>query len=195
MTSNTTNYSYTSNDFGYDLGLAYNFSEIGLMLGVDYKSEIEHKLDPTIYLNSPSEIGIGMSWQIFNTPHTFGIDYKKIDSSSLFASPSRESSLTKDQDVFAIGYIYTAKAWKARFGYKYVSDLYTFNDNVNDYVRGMLLPYVSTSHFTLGGSYMLNDKISADLAIVYATYDHTYSNKSVFLYLFFFENFKQSSFI
>ena len=176
-TSAGDSFSSTSNDFGYDIALAYNFTKLGLIVGADYKSEIEHKLTidgDSANVNSPSEIGIGISWNIANTPHTIGLDYKKIDSSSLLEEGDWKGA--KDQDVVAIGYMYTANTWNARVGYKYVSDLYTFDDPVNDYAIGMIYPFASTSHYTLGGSYKFSDNISADLAVVYATYEHTYNN-------------------
>ena len=169
--------SLTSDDFGYNIAFAYNFKELGLVLGADYKSEIEHKLTSdgdSINLNSPSEMGIGVSWNIANTPHTIGLDYKKIDSSSLINE--EDSKITKNQDVIAVGYMYTASTWKARVGYRYVSDLYTFDNPDDDAFIGMAYPFASTSHYTLGGNYQFTDNVSADLAMVYATYEHTYND-------------------
>jgi long-chain fatty acid transport protein len=162
-----------NNNIGYDIGIAYSFPKYGIIVASDYKSKIKHKLPKTadfnsIELNSPSEIGIGLSWQILDSS-MIGIDYKKIQSSEIFG----RDNMTINQNIFAFGYMYRIKKWKATAGYRYVSDLYSGISKDSE----SILPYISTSHFTLGGGYVFTKNISTDFAIVYATGKDT--NKDV----------------
>jgi len=164
--------SSTINDdnFGYDLGLAYNFKEIGLLIAIDYKLQIKHPLYDGIDkfdINSASEIGIGASWNILNSPHMVAVDYKRINSSEMISDVSNIETFCKDQNVFAIGYMYDAKKWQARVGYKYVSSLYTGTNSFID----VIFPFATTSHYTVGGSYMFNNSFSVDMSMLYATYN------------------------
>ena len=156
-------YKKSDNNFGYDLGLAYHFSDLNLIFAVDYKSKIKHS---DTYLNSASEIGIGASWNIANTAHTFALDYKRINSSEIDIF---KSDIIQDQDTFAVGYMYSADTWQMRLGYKYISDFYT-NDDTYAALYDYIFPYPTTSHYTLGGSYQFNNSFSTDIALMYATY-------------------------
>ena len=158
----------SSADYGYDLGIAYNPSDAGVIIAFNYKSKIEHSLSSDAYLNSPQEYGVGISWKIPNTPHTIAIDYKKVDSSNLLKD-NINTQYTKDQNVFGIGYMYGHDKWNVKVGYKYVSDLY--KDKLSD--TAVLFPYSANSHYTVGGSYAFTDNFSIDAAFVYAQYDHS----------------------
>lgn len=168
----------TSGGFGFDFGLAYMFGDMGLTLAMDYKFKIdhEHKFDATgtplpISINTPSELGFGVSWDIFKSGHTVGIDYKRINASDIFEIPGGGMTM-EDQDVFALGYAYKADTWALRAGYCYVSDLYDL-DNAAELV--VYMPYNTTSHFTLGGSYRFNEMLSGDLALVYGSDNKSYT--------------------
>jgi len=163
---------YDSSDFGYELGLAYNMKDTELIFGVDYKSKIEHKLAFDGYINSPSEIGLGINWHIAHSAHTVGVDYKRIFSSELVQGAS--VNITKDQDVYAIAYSYNANSWTVRAGYRYVSELYVDNDA--GAVLNIIFPFSTTSHYTVGGSYTFSNAFSADCALVYATDKNRYNN-------------------
>jgi len=128
-------------DYGYIIGVAYSFPQTDVILAANYKSKIKHKFENNnidFYINSPSEIGIGLSWKIFGSPNSIGIDYKKIYSSKVFVS-SGSALFTKDQNSFAIGYSYDTKKWSLRAGYKYISELYGENEMF------LLFPFESKS--------------------------------------------------
>jgi len=167
----------SDSSFGYDLGFAYNFKDTGLVIAADFKSEIKHPLtdqsvlNQGVEFNAAREIGLGMSWHIMNSAHHIALDYKKINSSEI--AQDSQGKYTQDQNVFAIGYEYDAKTWQARMGYKYISNLY---DKVTNATMDLAYPFATTSHYTLGGSYQLNDDFSADVAVVYAKYNHTTDN-------------------
>lgn len=168
----------TSGGFGFDFGLAYMFGDLGLTLAMDYKSKIdhEHKFDEAgtplpISINTPSELGFGVSWDIFKSGHTVGVDYKRINASDIFEIPGGGMTM-EDQDVFALGYAYEADTWALRAGYCYVSDLYDL-DNAAELV--VYMPYNTTSHFTLGGSYRINEMLSGDLALIYGSDNKSYT--------------------
>ena len=161
--------------FGFDLGLAYHLDDLGLMIAADYKSKIKHKHmaeDGNFDFNTPSEMGIGLSWDIFNSGHSIGFDYKQTKASDVIKVTGEDLEL-EDINSFALGYEYQAKDWAARVGYRYISDLYDFA-KVDELL--LILPYNTTSHFSLGGSYTFNDTVSGDLALVYAMDNHDYTN-------------------
>ena len=141
---------------------------------------IRESIDPTdyskSYLNTPQELGAGISWKIPNTSHTIAMDYKRVDSSELLKDTSIPYAITKDQNIFAIGYMYTANNWNIKAGYKYASDLYVdnSNDSATNVFMYLLYPYYANSHYTLGGSYSFSDKLSVDTALMYG-----YSSKTV----------------
>lgn len=174
--------SHSSNGYGYDLGISYDLPNEGILLGFNYKSEIKHMVyestDPTDYyagyLNSPQEIGVGISWKIPNTSHTIAMDYKKIDSSELLKDTSISELITKDQNVFAVGYMYSTENWSIKAGYKYVSDLYSDNLSGDNLLMYLIYPYYANSNYTLGGNYTFADNLSVDTAMVYG-----HSSKSI----------------
>ena len=159
----------SSGDFGYEIGMGYRFQDLGLIVAIDYRSEIEHMFSDADNINSVSELGVGVSWTLFSTPHQVALEYKRLDSSNVYTDTSTQLT-TQDQDVFAVGYMYDAEIWQFRTGYKYVSAFY--DDDLFGGVMDFGMPFATTSHYTLGGSYMFLEGFSADLAIVYATYEH-----------------------
>ncbi len=170
-------------DYGYIVGAAYNFPQTGVILAINYKSKIKHSAEfenENFYINSPSEAGIGLSWKIFGSSHSIGIDYKKIYSSQIFDPNPTNESYTKNQNSFAIGYSYDVKKWSIRAGYKYIDNLYTNHAIIGYDISSFIFPFESKSHYTVGGSYRFNSNFSMDLAFVYAPFKGTnadYENK------------------
>ena len=184
--------------FGYNIGAAYDFAALGLkglVLGLVYKSEIEMDYkgqlssatkpfaDMGLFpapmddkLTQPAEIGIGASWDIFNTGNTIAIDYKNIKWGD--AKGYKEFGW-KNQDVIALGYEFEAESWAARIGYNYASQPIDEADVMQPMPAGganaalntfniLGFPATVESHFTLGGTYAFSDTISLDAAYTYA---------------------------
>ena len=168
--------SVNSNAFGVDFGLAYNIKAINLMLALNYQSKIIHKYalnngsDFTSVLNTPSEFGLGASWNIQGSGNTIGLDYKLVNASEIAVIGDYPWKLN-DLNVIALGYQYQADSWAIRAGYRYISDL---DDAGKSAFLALFLPYDTTSHFTVGGSYTFTDTLSGDLALVYASKDKSY---------------------
>ncbi len=166
----TTDNYFSSTDYGYMLGLAYNFPQKGLLVAANYKSRIKHKffhVDHYFDLDSTAELGFGVHWKIFNTNSSIGVDYKKVYSSKIYLKP-----YFSDQNIYAIGYSYDTKIWSLRTGYRYVSFLYR-----NDLLAGSY-PFESKSHYTIGGTYHFTNHFSTDVAVEYAPYSKTISDNS-----------------
>jgi len=130
--------------FGYNLGLAYDFSVngvAGLTLGAQYKSAIAMDYNPqlttaiTPFLNpgppaeplsnllpdgdeleQPSEYAVGIAYAI--AQHTFAFDYKKIKWSD---AKAYSDFGWDDSDVYAVGYQYARDKWAVRTGYNRAS--------------------------------------------------------------------------
>lgn len=160
--------------YGYELGLAYEIS--GLTLGLDYKSAVTHDFKNTFQssatntkLDTPAVIAVGASYNMGAS--TIAIEYKNIAYSS---AKGMEDFNWNDMNVYAIGYEYAASNWAARIGYNYgeqpISLDAAFNGGNNTTMGSLAaFPAVTESHFTLGGSYSFNEKVSVDLAYVYGT--------------------------
>jgi len=175
--------------FGYNLGLAYDFSAngvTGLTLGAIYKSKIEMEYDQQIStamegfgvpgfsdkLEQPSEYGVGLAYAMGQ--HTFAFDYKKIKWSD---SKGYGDFGWDDSDVYAFGYAYTENEWTVRLGYNYASSAVVElpmgqpQPNMNALFNTMNLlgfPATSEKHYTVGGSYEVTKAFSVDLAYVYS---------------------------
>jgi long-chain fatty acid transport protein len=182
--------------FGYSLGLSYTVA--GLTVGAVYKSEIEMEYKgqlsgATEYfvsqgvftaamgdkLSTPAEMGIGASYVMEG--NTLAIDYKQIKWSS---AAGYEDFNWDDQDVIAIGYEYATKEWAVRLGYNYASNPISdagamtlaqggftpanYAGNAINTFNLLGFPATVESHYSIGGTYALNDTTSLDLAYVYA---------------------------
>jgi long-subunit fatty acid transport protein len=166
---------FSSTDYGYMLGIAYKFVEQNVLLAINYKSKIDHKffnVDHEFNMNTASELGCGVHWKIANSNSAIGIDYKKVYASKIYFSQNNPASSNyfKDQDVYALGYEYDTKEWSVRAGYKYTSFLY------NEDLLTVGYPFVSKSHYTIGGSYQFSSNFSGDIALLYAPYKRTLSD-------------------
>jgi long-chain fatty acid transport protein len=144
---------------------------------MNYKSKIKHEffnVDHTFELSSPSEMGIGLHWNLANTKSSIGVDCKRVFSSEIYSrsdEPSR-SAWFKDMNVLAVGYSYDTDRWSFRLGYRYVGEMYGYD------LLELRNPYMSKSHYTIGGTYAFNKNFSTDIAVVYAPFEDTLSDGS-----------------
>ncbi|RLA76001.1 MAG: aromatic hydrocarbon degradation protein, partial [Epsilonproteobacteria bacterium] len=182
--------------FGYNVGLAYEID--GLTLGAIYKSQIDMKYDGVLQktmspmsavpytndkLSTPEEIGLGVSYNLGN--HTVAIDYKRINWSD---AKGYEDFEWRDQNVFIIGYQYATDKWALRAGFNYAKSpieekslTYMNSAGLSGGVVNTMnllgFPAITESHYTLGGSYVFSEKVSVDLAMMYAPeQEETYMN-------------------
>jgi long-chain fatty acid transport protein len=184
--------------FGYNFGIAYEVS--GFTIGAIYTSAISMTYDHQISeaskqfglnqgkglsddLEQPAEYGIGLSYTMGE--HTIAADYKRIAWSS---ADGYKDFKWEDQDVMIIGYQYATKKWAIRLGYNYASNPIKeqsatnfttpgeYDGAVINYFNSAGFPATVESHYTLGASYQINEKIGVDFAYTYApevtdTYD------------------------
>ena len=164
--------------FAYSLGATYDLSN-GLVLGAVYKSEIdmEYKNQLTTatqpfgivlpdgdHLEQPAEMGVGIAYT--SGQHTVAFDYKKI----MWSDAKGYASFGwEDQDVYAVGYEYRQDNWALRAGYNHASSavVETMNPALNMF-NLLGFPATAESHYTVGGTYAINEQFSFDLAYVYA---------------------------
>lgn len=169
---------------GYNLGLSYQTQ--GVTLGAVYKSEIESDIKdvlknavegmagPGSYSNTkistPAEMGVGISYKM--KEHTIAFDYKMI----LWEDAETYKDFGwEDQNVFALGYEYAADGWSVRAGYEYAKSAVQDNTGKNLALGATLtntfnmlgFPGTQESHITLGGTYVVNETLSVDLAAVF----------------------------
>ena len=195
--------------FGLNLGSYYDFSN-GVTLGAVYKSEIDMDYNGQLstatkpfadlgmflnamddHLEQPSEIGIGIGYEIDNR-HTFAFDYKRINWSD---AKGYKDFGWDDQDVYALGYQYKADKWRVRTGYNYAknpikeapSGPASINPGSYSQAAGNALnlfnllgfPATAEKHYTLGGGYEFSDNFYIDMAYVYAPKTTTTMNTIV----------------
>ncbi len=179
--------------FGYNLGISYDINNF--TVGVLYKSQIDMEysgvMSKTVNafsttgsynndkLSTPEEMGIGVSYTM--KEHTIAFDYKKINWSDAEGYKDFE---WKDQHVYAIGYEYATDGWALRAGYNYakspieekaVVNPATDRSNSAGLQPGTVntfnllgFPGITESHYTIGSTYKFSDRVSFDLAYVYA---------------------------
>ncbi len=170
--------------FGYNLGLAYDFSEngiTGLTLGAMYKSTIEMDYDyqlttaiapfqafgPTLpitdTLEQPEEYGVGFAYAMGQ--HTIAFDYKKIKWSK---AKGYSDYGWDDSDVYAVGYQYTENEWTLRLGYNHAASAVVEGPDARlNFFNLLGFPATAEDHYTVGTSYAFNQQFSLDLAYVY----------------------------
>ncbi len=167
--------------FGYNLGLAYDFSANGmdgLTFGAMYRSAIEMDYNPQIStamagfgvspfsdkLEQPEEYGVGLAYAIGQ--HTFAFDYKKIKWSD---AKGYGDYGWEDSDVYAVGYQYTENEWTVRLGYNHADSAVVETANPLFNMLNLLgFPATQEDHYTVGASYEFTRAFSLDLAYVYA---------------------------
>ena len=183
--------------FGYNLGLTYNLS--GLTIGAIYKSQIDMKYTGVLSsavapftasgtyandsLSTPEEYGVGVSY-VFGE-HTVALDIKEIKWSKTKGYQDFEWD---DQTVVTVGYEYATKGWTARAGYNHAKSPISEQNYVGNNSAGLSairvntlnllgFPAIVESHYAIGGTYNVNDKLSVDVAYVYAAEEtNTYTN-------------------
>jgi long-chain fatty acid transport protein len=170
--------------FGYNLGLAYDFSANGvegLTVGAMYKSTIEMEYDyqlttaiapfqafgPTLpitdTLEQPEEYGVGFAYAMGQ--HTVAFDYKKIKWSN---AKGYSDYGWDDSDVYAVGYQYTENEWTLRLGYNHAaSAVVEVADPRLNFFNLLGFPATAEDHYTVGASYEFTQQFSLDLAYVY----------------------------
>jgi len=171
---------------GYTTGISYDFSELGingLLIGATRKAELEMNFDgqfktattpfkfpgfPDLYsgnpLVQPEEYGAGLSYTYAG--NTLAFDYKQIKWST--AGGYQEFGW-EDQNVYAVGYQFKTESFAFRLGYNYGSSAVVEGTDPRLNLFNLLgFPATEETHYTAGGSYNLTDKISVDLAFVYA---------------------------
>lgn len=162
--------------FGYNAGAAYTVSDI--TFGAVYKSPIKMNYKGQISqaaqdfglsgfgddLEQPEEIGAGLAYATGS--HVIAVDYKRINWSK---AAGYKDFGWNNQDVYALGYEYGENNWALRAGYNYAKSPITNNANgtINQ-LNLMGFPAMIPSHYTVGGSYAFNKKVSFDGAYVYA---------------------------
>jgi len=164
--------------FGYSLGTTYDFSN-GLVLGAVYKSKIDMEYTNQLstatqpfgivlpdgdHLEQPAEIGVGIAYTM--DQHTFAFDYRNIKWSD---AKGYQDFGWEDSDVYAFGYQYTQDNWALRAGYNRASSavVETMNPAINMF-NLLGFPATEEQHYTVGGTYAMNEQFSVDLAYVYA---------------------------
>ena len=182
--------------FGYNLGVAYEVSNF--TIGAMYKSQIDMKYNKVLStaiqgfgvatytndeLSTPAEMGIGVSYKM--EEHTIALDYKMIKWSS---AKGYEDFEWEDQSIYSLGYEYATSGWEARVGYNYanspISEQSFSGTNGAGLSSGQVntfnllgFPAIVTSHFTFGGTYIIDKTTSVDLAYTYAPeVSETYTN-------------------
>ncbi len=174
--------------FGYNVGVAYEIS--GFTIGAVYTSAIDMEYKNQISvaskqfgmrrgqgisdnLEQPAEYGIGASYAFGE--HTVALDYKNIAWSS---AKGYKDFKWEDQNVVAVGYEYNAKKWAFRLGYNYASNPIKeqtaanmrtdYDGAVINYFNAAGFPATTESHYAVGGSYQISEKIGIDFAYTYA---------------------------
>ena len=174
--------------FGYNIGLAYEMN--GFTIGAVYTSAIDMKYDHQISvatkqfglkrgqglsdnLEQPAEYGVGASYAFGE--HTLAVDYKNIAWSS---AKGYKDFKWEDQNIVIVGYQYETKKWALRLGYNYASNpikeqtaanMQTDYDGaVINYFNAAGFPATVESHYAIGGSYQISDKVGVDFAYTYA---------------------------
>lgn len=189
--------------FGYNLGATY--ATENLTLGFTYVAKIDMKYDTTLSdslapfgaqgytnntLSTPAGYGLGASYDIGSS--TIAVEYRNVQWSD---AKGYQDFGWEDQDVYIIGYEYSAENYSLRLGYNYakspISELPLNgatagipNPSVN-ILNLAGFPAIVESHYTIGGTYDLSEDISLDLAYTYApevtdTYSSTFDGVNVF---------------
>jgi len=177
--------------FGYTIGGAYETN--GLTLGISYKSAIEMDYKGQLSsatapfagagvfpaamddkLEQPAEIGLGLSYNM--DQHTLAFDYKQIQWES--AKGYKEFGW-EDQSVYILGYQFAQDNWAVRLGYNYGKNPIKSQQGTGgpsgtgaeaalNMFNLLGFPAVVESHYTVGGTYAVNDTVSFDAAFAYA---------------------------
>ncbi len=175
-----------SGDFGAgaSLGGTYDFGN-GLKLGAMFKSKISMSYDRQLSdatrpfngmgvaigddLDQPAEYGVGAAYTYGS--HNFALDLKRIAWSN---AAGYKDFGWDDQTVIAVGYEYKQPTYALRLGYNHGSSPVKELDGATPAGAAMNMfnllgfPATAEDHFTLGGSYYVNENTSVDVALVHS---------------------------
>ena len=154
---------------GAIVGVAYAF-DMGLTLGASYRTPISLSYDgengvSDMELEQPSWYGAGISYSVGR--HDFAFDWKRIEWSS---SAGYSSAGWKDTDIYSIGYAYRGTTGIFRLGYNHgKSPIETQNAvHLQNYMNLLGFPATSEDHFTMGGTFFVDEGYSVDLSVIYS---------------------------
>ena len=170
--------SSSTTGLGVEVGADYELEldkEMSLTFAGVYKSAVELDFGKDVIrtnrnsdstLATPSVIGLGVNFDF--GANTVAFDFKRLGYGS---AKGFEDFDWVDQNVFALGYQYAAEAWEVRAGINY-GDSPLGSDGTTP--RGLqtslnLFPAVTTTHYTLGGTWNIDESNSLDLGVVFAT--------------------------
>jgi long-chain fatty acid transport protein len=184
--------------YGYTAGAAYSEEGLTIgavyksAIEMEYKGQLSGATQPFVgfgifpaamgdKLEQPAEMGVGASYTF--SGNTIAVDYKKIKWSD---AKGYKDFGWDDQNVYAVGYEYNAGKWAVRLGYNHAkgpikdlgavsgstiaapADMATLGGNAMNMFNLLGFPATVEDHYTIGGTYALNDKFSLDLAYMYA---------------------------
>jgi len=167
--------SSTDTGFGFEVGADYQIDideTSSITVAGVYKSSVELDYGKDVIttnanensvLATPSVIGVGVSADVGSS--TIALDYKRIGYGS---AKGFEDLDWVDQDVFAIGYQYSADVWAVRAGFNYGASPIAADED-NTFGSLFAFPGVTSTHYTVGGSYSINANNEIDLGVVYGT--------------------------
>ena len=186
--------------FGFELGAAYDFKNAGvegLTVGAVYKSKIAMEYKDTISksmqmfrvssvksgdnLDQPAEFGVGISYDVLASGNTISFDYKNI---AWGDAAGYKDFGWENQNVFALGYEFSADSWALRAGYNYAKNpikeldgskgsmgaagIANYDNAAINFFNMAGFPGIVEQHFTLGGGYAFTEMFSMDAAFIYA---------------------------
>ncbi len=190
-------YNFSNNGIsGLTLGVVYKSK-----IDMDYSNQLSNATQPFVdlgifpvamgnKLEQPAEIGVGIGYK--KNQHTFAFDYKQIKWSS---AKGYKDFGWEDQDVYAFGYQYDQDNWALRVGYNHSShpileapggsqvipagSYAQAGGNALNLFNLLGFPATQENHYTIGGTYALNDSFALDLAYIYAPKSTTTMNTIV----------------
>ncbi len=156
-------------NIGAAIGFTYAFDN-GFKIGGVYKTPISMRYDNSeggsdLKLQQPAEYGIGISCK--TGPHTFALDYKRIEWSS---ADGYDRFGWRDQNILAAGYQYAIEEWELRVGYNHGrSPIDTSRlQKWQNYLNLLGFPATSVEHYTAGFTKKLGNGYTLDAAVVYS---------------------------
>ena len=177
----------STSSVGYGVEVGGDYSLNGLTIGAVYKTAVKIKFEDVFasgatgsndILATPSIFGLGLNYVIGQNSISF--DYKMIGYGS---ATGLEDFGWDNQNVFALGYEYNAEVWSVRAGLNYGDTPFSTNSISNasspnaqqTFGNLMAFPAVTTSHYSVGGSYNIDGGSSFDISLVYALGEETSS--------------------
>lgn len=175
-----------SSDFGFgaSIGGTYDVGN-GFKVGAMYKSKISMDYDGQLSsatapfngmgvkigdsLDQPSEYGVGVAYTY--RVHNIALDVKRISWSD--ASGYKDFGWD-DQTVVAVGYEYKQPLWSLRIGYNHASSPVdelngkTPSGSAMNMFNLLGFPATAENHFTIGGSYSIQENTTVDVSVVHA---------------------------